>query len=164
MRKLKSNSGAVLIVAVIIIIAITVYMCGYVMWVVYDQHNMFRRLDTERAMELARAGLSRASVDLSSDSGWADGDINGNPIAPALPATSGTNIVRNLYLNSCICEVGTAACPTCPNAFYNVSITYLYNSTGSHPLIPNRVWIRSTGRVTSGANPTLRVLDQLFSQ
>jgi type II secretory pathway pseudopilin PulG len=153
-----TNKGVALIGVLLVIIVVTVFLAAYATRVIYDQKNLVRQQNTEKAEALALAGLARAKQDLFLDSGtWTDGNINGNAVT--LPDSSHATDPHVLYSETPLGE-----------GSYIVQLQYLTNQkgvtscSGSCYFYDKLIRVRSTGYVPSAANPNQnRTLEELVS-
>lgn len=138
MIKQGKNKGVILLVTVMVITVISICLAAYAIWAAYDQKNLIRHQQADKANALALAGLERAKADLFLDSGsWLDGEINGTAVT--VPNPSQPDTLYNLYTDVALGE-GT----------YTVQIDYLQDPkscTSGCTFYDKRMWVRSTGTV-----------------
>lgn len=155
-----TNKGVALIGTLLVIIVVSVFLAAYATWVIYDQRNLMRQQNTEKADALALAGLARAKQDLFLDSGtWIDSDINGNAVNPPVPISP--DAYYKLYCQNPTCETSLG------EGSYIVEIQYLSTvkdcPTGC-TFYDKLIRVRSTGYIPSAATPCeSRTLEELVS-
>lgn len=178
MVTLKSNRGAALIICMVIIIMVTIYLAGYIIWGNFDLVNMQRAEFTERAEGLARAGLNRAIAEFSAKSmPWTDN------VFPSTPPTQVTG---------CFNSPGSCPNPSDPGHFYTLStyndaqlpppplpagavnfgnytvqVKYLptvATCTTGCTFYTDRVWLHSIGSVMFRTQNVTRELDEVLKK
>jgi hypothetical protein len=146
----NSERGVILIVVFMLIVVVSMYLPGYVVWTIWDQRNLIRQQRAEEARALAQAGLDRARLDLFMDKGsWLDGRIN--TTAVHVPDINSPDTFWTLYtfLNWTLPYGGFGT--------YTVWIDYLENPStcvSGCTFFDKRMLVRSTGTVP-GAMSTL---------
>lgn len=135
----KSEKGVILIAVLMVMIAVSIYLPGYVIWAVWDQRNLIRLQRGEEAKAIAQAGLNRAIVNLYIDPVWLDGEINQTTVH--LPEPNSPDIFWTLYDKV---NLG--------NGNYTVWIDYLQNPktcSAGCSFLDKRMLVRSTGTIPS---------------
>ena len=138
-----------------VMIAVSIYLPAYFAWSILDQRNLIRQQRADEAGAIAQAGLNRAILDLSVDTGsWLDGDINGWTVSA--PASNNPDIFWTLYTYS------NWTLPYGGFGSYTVWIDYLQNPktcTGGCTFFDKRMLVRSTGTVPQATRTLEQYVD-----
>lgn len=159
MDKLKNQRGIALILAIIVVTMVSILLTSYVAVVISEKRRTEHETAIASANYIARAGLEQAFFDLSAeygkDTNWTDddrindiiiNDLNGNGVVDAgegMPdITDGDNnqTTYQLFYNNVPFSDGA----------YTAEISFLKQDCPvSCAFRLNRLWVRSSGTVTS---------------
>lgn len=161
--------GVVLLGVVLVMTVVSIYLAGYALWAIYDQKNLMRQQEVDKAEAFALAGLERARSDLFLDSTWLDGVINGNcvsgcalsncPISGCTPDPDNPDQFYDLY---------TPAETPFGEGSYRVQIDYLQYpkdcTSGCAFFYERRILVRSIGYIPNASAPQAsRTLEEIVS-